>query len=80
VGIAYSEQNKKMPLFASYFGGLIIGTFLTFIILRATNFEKLFHQGKVFEIRLAYIMASLVGGHIVGRIIHFIVNLILTLN
>jgi uncharacterized membrane protein YwzB len=69
-----------MPQLASYFGGFIIGIFLTFIILRATNFEKLFHQGKVFEIRVAYVLVSLLGGHLLARIIYFIVNLLATTN
>lgn|GEM_PF-2777803 len=77
---AYSELNKKMPQLASYLGGFLIGIFLTFIILRATNFEKLFHQGKVFEIRLAYVLVSLIGGHLIGRIMYFIVDLFSTIH
>ncbi|MGI6787545.1 MAG: DUF1146 family protein [Acholeplasmataceae bacterium] len=69
-----------MPALISYFGGLVIGTFLTFIILRATNFERLFHQGKIFEIRVAYILVSIFGGHLVGRIIYFIVDIMTKIN
>lgn len=79
MGIAYLEQNKKMTIVIAYFAGLLIGSAITFIVLKSTNFEKLFHQGRVFEIRAAYFLLSLIGGHIVGLIFHKIFSLISTI-
>lgn len=43
-----------------YFGFFVIGFILFLKILLSSNFEKLFKQGKIAEIRMAYFVASLI--------------------
>jgi uncharacterized membrane protein YwzB len=59
----------------TYFMGFIFGFVLTFIVLRALNIEKYFNKGRVFEIQAAYVLLSLIGGHLIGHMAHFIVSL-----
>lgn len=59
----------------TYFMGFILGFFFTFIILRAINIEKIFTQGKIFEIRAAYVLISMIAGHIIGHMAYTIQSL-----
>lgn len=43
-----------------YFGFFVIGFILFLKILLSSNFEKLFKQGKIAEIRMAYFVTSLI--------------------
>lgn len=63
-----------------YFMGFILGFSLTFITLRALNIEKYFNKGRVFEIQIAYVLLSLIGGHIIGHMAHFIATLFQTVS
>lgn len=43
-----------------YFAFFLIGTVLFLKLLMSTNLEKIFKQGKIFEIRLTYLLLSFV--------------------
>lgn len=58
-----------------YLMGFLFGFFFTFIILRAIQFEKIFTKGKLFEIRIAYVLVSIIGGHLIGHMAYFITTL-----
>lgn len=51
-----------------YFGGLLIGFMWTFQTLRVSQLDKFFKQNQIWQIRSAYTILSLLGGHIVGAI------------
>ena len=38
---------------------------VSFLLLLASNFEKLFKQGKITEIRIAYVIASIIISYLV---------------
>ncbi len=52
-----------------YFIGLILTTPLVFHILFKLKFQELFQANKVFEIKVAYVIASLLICHILASII-----------
>lgn len=43
-----------------YFAFFLISTILFLKLLMSTNMEKIFKQGKVFEIRLTYLLISFI--------------------
>ncbi len=45
-----------------YFAFFLIGTLICLKLLLASNLEKVFKQGKVFEIRIAYLILAFIGG------------------
>lgn len=51
-----------------YFGGLLIGFMWTFQTLRASQLDKFFKQSQIWQIRSAYTILSLLGGHVIGAI------------
>lgn len=52
-----------------YFGGLLIGFIWTFKTLQGSNIDSMFKQNKIWEIRSAYTLISLLFGHIIGYMI-----------
>lgn len=40
---------------------------ISFLILLASNFEKLFKQGKIVEIRIAYVIMSIIISYLVSE-------------
>jgi len=48
---------------------------VVFVVLRASNFEKLFKQGRVFEIRIAYVIVIMIISFIIARFITYIYSL-----
>lgn len=51
-----------------YFGGLLIGFMWTFQTLRGSQLDKYFKQNQVWQIRSAYTLLALLGGHVMGSI------------
>ncbi|HHV33754.1 MAG TPA: DUF1146 domain-containing protein [Acholeplasma sp.] len=60
-----------------YFGGLLIGFIWTFKTLQSTEIEKIFKKGHVWQIRSAYTLLALLGGHVFGSVFERIYLLIL---
>lgn len=52
-----------------YFIGLMIFFGITFKVLRATNLENIFKKNKVFEIKVAYFIISIVIAHILSSVL-----------
>jgi len=50
-------NNYINILYVIFFFMMLI---VSFLILLASNFEKLFKQGRVTEIRIAYVIASII--------------------
>lgn len=59
-----------------YFGGLLLGFVWTFNTLQSTSIEKTFKKGHIWQIRSAYTLLSLLGGHVFGAIFERIYLLI----
>ncbi len=52
----------------AYFLLLFIFFILMFYLIKATNFEKIFKQGKTIEIKIGYFILSLILAHILTTI------------
>lgn len=52
-----------------YFITFIVFVYIAFTILKATNFEKLFKQGKIFEIKVAYTFVSFILAYLITELI-----------
>lgn len=60
-----------------YFGGLLIGFIWTFKTLQSVNIEGIFKKGHIWQIRSAYTLISLFGGHVFGAVFERIYLLII---
>lgn len=52
-----------------YFCFLFVFFIICFTILKATNFEKCFKQGKTVEIKIAYFLICLIFSHVLASIL-----------
>ncbi len=63
-----------------YFIFFLVGTILCLKILMSSNLEKVFKQGKIFEIRLAHLILSFIFGFLLAssiiKIIEVMYNLV----
>lgn len=59
-----------------YFAGLLLGFIWSFKTLQSTNIESKFKKGHIWQIRSAYTLLSLLGGHVFGSVFERIYLLI----
>lgn len=60
-----------------YLMSFVLGFTITLIILMAIKIENYFQKNKVFEIRLAYIFFSILGGYLFSELITKIISFII---
>lgn len=58
-------MTAQIVIYSSMF---VVGFSIMFFILRAIKIEKFFPKGQVFIIRLAYVLISLLAGHLFADI------------
>jgi len=48
---------------------------IIWLVLLASNFEKCFKQGKILQIRIAYVLVTLIGSHLLASLIKTLATL-----
>ena len=74
-------MSNELYLAIMYFIFFIIFAIITTKILLALNFEKMFNQGKIIEIRVAFIFSVLIISYLMTKcLIEFAENILVIIN